>query len=73
MSVMGKVRMTMIGFNVKLIRIITAARRNPVVQVFILTPLNKKSAINTEIPPNKILIKTEVAVFVPSIASNLEN
>lgn len=40
-NVIGNVRIIIIGFRVKLIKIITAAKMNPVVQVSILAPFNK--------------------------------
>lgn len=70
--VIGNVKIIKIGLSVKLIKIITAANKNPVVQLSMLTPVNKKSAIKTEIPPKRILVSTVLALFFWSMRSKLE-
>lgn len=56
-TVSGSVSTTKIGFIVMLINIITAASMKPVQNVSMLIPDKKNSAINTAMPPKRILIR----------------
>lgn len=61
MMVKGKVSRIIKGFTVRLIKINRAASKKPVIHPSMEIPGRKKAAINTEMPPNRILTRIEVA------------
>lgn len=56
-TVIGKVNNTKSGLTVRFIRMITAARINPVITLSSCIPGSRNSAMVTAIPPIRILIK----------------
>lgn len=66
-TVTGRVRIISTGLSVKLTNIITAARMNPVVKSSKWIPGKKYSAMITQTPPIRILIKKSPALLLELI------